>query len=59
MRVGSIIPVAMEKMKGCIGEMAIALERQKPVSRTQLLDWIVRLRAAADELEKLTKGSKK
>lgn len=44
---------AWHAMRGTIGEIALAMERKKAVPKAQVLLWVKRLRAAADELEKL------
>lgn len=59
MRAGQIVETAWKRMRGVVGEMAGALEREKPIPRDQIEDWIKRLREAADQLEVLLKGPKK
>lgn len=49
------IRLSLERFAGVHGAMAIAMERRRPVSRTTLLAWAQRLRAAADELERAAK----
>ncbi len=52
---GTVVKVAMHTMGGTVGEMAMALERQKPLNPADVLKWVKRLRAAADVLEALVK----
>lgn len=52
---GQAIRLALERFAGVHGSMAIAVERRRPVSRETLQEWVRRLRAAADELERALK----
>ena len=49
------IRLALERFAGIHGAMATAIERGRPVKREALQGWILRLRAAADELERALK----
>jgi hypothetical protein len=55
MSAGRVIDQAAKAAAGTMGEMALALERKKPVPRDQIANWAARLRAAASILDKLTK----
>lgn len=52
-RTDNIMKLADEKLAGVRGGMALVRERQGGMTRTQVRDWIRRLREAADLLEEL------
>ena len=53
MSAGQVVSQAWHKVAGTIGEMSLSLERKQNVPKGQIVRWVTRLRAAADELEKL------
>ena len=59
MRAGQVVKMAYASMAGVVGEISMALEREKPIPHDHLESWITRLRAAADQLETMIKGPKK
>lgn len=52
---GQAIRLALENFAGVHGAMALAAERRRPVSKETMQQWVRRLRAAADELERALK----
>ena len=53
MRAGQVIALAFKQKAGVTGEMALALEAKRPVSREAVQGWVDRLRLSADTLEAL------
>ena len=52
---GDAIRLSMERFSPVHGAMAVAMVRRRPVSRETLQGWANRLRAAADELDRVLK----
>lgn len=53
MSAGEALERAFAAVAGCSGTIALALAARRPVKRAQIQQLVARLRAAADELEKL------
>jgi hypothetical protein len=53
MAAGPILEAAWHRASGVMGELSLVITTRRPVNKPTILRWITRLRAAADELEKL------
>ncbi len=53
MGAGATMEQCFKLVAGISGSLALALETRKAVPRALILEWVTRLRGAADELEKL------